>query len=164
MAVRGALISLLRHGPPIATAVASQEFSMAEVDQEVMAFVESELARTPDMGSGDLFEKAKAEVPSIGALTLRQFHARYPLQVKRRASVGRRKRKPRSRKKSAGSGARRGKRSRGASAPRDAREAVRAVLMRFATELASAEVKADVVKVLAGADRYVDEVIEAASS
>ena len=36
--------------------------------------------------------------------------------------------------------------------------------MKFATELASADAKADVVKVLAGADRYVDEVLEAAGS
>lgn len=157
---------------------------MANVDEKVMAMVERELEKNPDMGSGDLFEKVKGKHSSIAELSVRQFHARYPLQVKRRkkASSGAsssKKRTP-SKKRSAGkSGTRRSaakKRSTGTSktrtrtrrtaapAPRNTREAVRGILMRFATELASAEAKAEVVKVLAGTDRYVDEVIDAAGS
>lgn len=160
---------------------------MANVDEKVMAQVERELEKNPDLGSSDLFEKMKAKYPSIGELSVRQFHARYPLQVKRRksassGSTGTRKKtsskKTSSKKTSARKGGRKrsaakksaakAPRSRGRSArpaaPQDTREAVRAALMRFATELASAEAKAEVVKVLAGADRYVDEVIEAARS
>lgn len=151
---------------------------MAEVNEKVMALVEAELKKNPDTSSGDLFEKAKAEVPDIGSLTLRQFHARYPLQIKRRASAasgsGKKKAsKPRTpKKKAAGRGQAAAKAaapatprsSRRASAPTGSREAVRAVLMRFATELASADEKAEVVKVLAGADRYVDDFIAAAGS
>ena len=151
---------------------------MAEVNEKVMALVEAELKKNPDTSSGDLFEKAKAEVPEIGSLTLRQFHARYPLQIKRRASAaagsGKKKAsKPRTRKKKTAS---RGKAPARAAAPAasrpsgrasastGSREAVRGVLMRFATELASADGKAEVVKVLAGADRYIDDFIAAAGS
>lgn len=124
---------------------------MATIDPNVMAFVESEMEKDPDAGSLALFEKAKVAVPSVAALSIRQFHARYPLQIKRKASAG----KPRRKKKKTPS-PRRGRRD------NDRRVAVRAVLMRFATALASAEAKADVVKVLADSDRFVDELIEAA--
>lgn len=170
---------------------------MANVDEKVMAMVEAELAKNPDTGSSDLFEMAKAEEPSIGELSLRQFHARYPLQVKRRAAAaasaapGKKaaSKKARSRKaaskkaptktkaakktkavrekpepKAAARGGRRRRGLLGRREPLDPREAVRGILMRFATELASADAKADVVKVLAGADRYVDEVIDATAS
>ncbi|MEQ9569134.1 MAG: hypothetical protein RLN75_03000 [Longimicrobiales bacterium] len=160
---------------------------MANVDEKVMAQVERELEKNPDLGSSDLFEKMKAKYPSIGELSVRQFHARYPLQVKRRKSAASGSTGTRKKKSSKKTSARKGGRKRSAAtksaakkgatkaprtrrrsarpaAPRDRREAVRATLMRFATELASAEAKAEVGKVLAGADRYVDEVIEAAGS
>ena len=143
---------------------------MAEVNEKVMAWVEAELEKNPGVASGELFETAKGRFPSIASLSVRQFHARYPLQVKRRAgaAAGRRKKraKPRAsaRKKPVARPTGSKARSRGKSADQDSREAVRGVLMAFATELASAEAKADVVKVLAGADRYVDEVLAAAGS
>ncbi len=138
---------------------------MATTDPQVMALVETELAETPTMGSIELFEKMKAAVPSVGALTLKQFHARYPLQVKRKAADASGTRKKRKKKRAArqaatGSGRSRRKANQGPG-PRDA---VRDVLMRFATELASAKTKPDVVQVLAGLDRYVDEVFAAADS
>ena len=142
---------------------------MAEVNEKVMAWVEAELKEKPDVASGDLFEKAKGQFPAIESLSVRQFHARYPLQIKRRAAASGGRRKKRLARRSApkkvrgrAGGSRAG--SRGRTPDKDSREAVRGVLMRFATELASAEAKADVVKVLAGADRYVDEVIAAAGS
>lgn len=139
---------------------------MAEVNEKVMAWVEAELKKNPGAASGELFETAKGRFPSIASLTVRQFHARYPLQVMRKAGGGGGRPKKRAsragRKKGAAAPARR-KGTRG-KADKDPREAVRGVLMRFATELASAEAKADVVKVLAGADRYVDEVMAAAGS
>ena len=143
---------------------------MAEVNEKIMAWVEAQLKENPDAASGEMFEKAKGRFPSIASLSVRQFHARYPLQVKRReglASGRSRKRtapKASARTKGAARPARSSARRRGKNADTDSREAVRGVLMRFATELASAEEKADVVKVLAGADRYVDEVLAAAGS
>lgn len=63
--------------------------------------VERELAATPDTSTSDLFEKAKAVDPGMKELSIRQFHARYPLQVKRRKSLaeggGRRRKKSRRR-------------------------------------------------------------------
>lgn len=126
---------------------------MAKIDPEVMTLVEYELEKDPGAGSLALFEKAKAAVPAIADLTIRQFHARYPLQVKRRLSAA----KPRRRKKKTPS-------PRPVRRDHDRRVAVRAVLMRFATDLASAEAKAEVVKVLADSDRYVDELIGAANT
>ncbi len=155
---------------------------MANVDAKAMAMVERELEKNPDLGSSDLFEKVKAKHASVADLSVRQFHARYPLQVKRRkgAAAGSKKRsaskkksstKAAPRKRSAKKSApkktatrRSRKRTPAPPAPRNTREAVRGALMRFATELASVEAKADVVKVLAGVDRYVDEVIDAAGS
>lgn len=152
---------------------------MANVDEKAMAMVEKELEKNPDMGSSDLFEKVKAKHASVADLTVRQFHARYPLQVKRRkgAAAGTKKRTPSKTKSSTKAGPRKRAAKKAAPrkspgrartpappAPRNTREAVRGVLMRFATELASVEAKADVVKVLAGADRYVDEVIDAVGS
>lgn len=143
---------------------------MAEVNEKVMAWVEAEMKKNPGAASGDLFEKAKGRFPSIAPLSVRQFHARYPLQVKRREGIasGRSQKRSRtgasSRKKGAARPRRSGATRRGKPSDKDSREAVRGVLMRFATELASAEQKADVVKVLAGADRYVDEVLSAAGA
>ena len=125
---------------------------MTDIDPKVMAFVEAELANNPGAGSLELFGKAKQSFPSVVSLSIRQFHARYPLQVKRRASAGR----ARKRRKKKAPPTR--------TADQDRRVAVRAILMRFATDLVSAEAKADIVKVLADSDRYVDEFIASANA
>lgn len=150
---------------------------MAEVDLKVMQMVEKALEKEPGVGSSDLFERVKKKHPGVADLSVRQFHARYPLQVKRRKAAssgsgstaksgGRRS----TRKKAAAEAAPRPPRRsrRKAAAPstegRSSRDAVRAIILAFATELASAEAKADVVKVLAGTDQYVDQVISALDS
>ncbi|MEX0893675.1 MAG: hypothetical protein WEB88_16030 [Gemmatimonadota bacterium] len=56
---------------------------MADTNERVMAMVKEELARNPDASVSDLQDKATKLDASIGQLTTRQFHARYPLQVKR---------------------------------------------------------------------------------
>lgn len=157
---------------------------MADVDLKVMEMVEKALEKEPDVGSSDLFDRVKAKHPGVADLSVRQFHARYPLQVKRRKAAAaaaasgsapaRKKSAPkrsRARKQPAAEAAPRPPRTRTrrASAPatangRTSRDAVRAIILAFATELASAEAKADVVKVLAGADQYVDQVISALDS
>lgn len=155
---------------------------MADVDLKVMEMVEKALEKEPDVGSSDLFDRVKEKHPGVADLSVRQFHARYPLQVKRRkaaaaaaasgSSPARKKsapkRSPARRKPAAETAPRpprtRTRRAAAASNERTARDAVRAVILEFATELASAEAKADVVKVLAGADQYVDQVISALDS
>lgn len=131
---------------------------MADVNADIMAFVENEMAATPDIASKDLFEKAKAAIPAANELNIRQFHARYPLQVKRKASLadgGTRRRRRRT-----GARKRRGRKAVAGSQ----RDAVRNALLKFATDLSSAEDRGEVVKVLARVDTYVDNILEAAGS
>jgi hypothetical protein len=121
-------------------------------EEKVMAFVEKELGKNPDIKTSDLHDKAKSVDASIGKLTLRQFNARFPLQVKRkqRMTKGRRRKS-------------RASTPRGRARAQGNRDAVREVFVRFATDLSKAEQKPDLVRVLAAMDRYVDDAIKAAS-
>lgn len=128
---------------------------MAKTDDKVMAVVEEELKKDPDASVQDLYEKAKSMNSAIGKLTLRQFNARYPLQVKRRMSAkapgkGKRQRTTRKRGRAAADGGN--------------RDRVRQTLLRFAGDVAGAEERKELVQVLSNVDRYVDEVLKAAGS
>ena len=129
---------------------------MAEVDAKVMKFVEDALKKTPKIQLDDLFQKAKKVSKSVADLSKRQFNARYPLQVKRKKAQAAQPRKPR-RKKAAPTTAR-GRKA--ASKREGSREAVRKVLLQFATDITGAEERKELVKVLAGVDRYVDQVLK----
>lgn len=125
---------------------------MPKADPKVMALVEKELDENPDASVTDLYEKAKAAHPSVGKLTHRQFNARYPLQVKRRKSQksGKQRARGRSRrttKKGEIDGAQ--------------REKIRAAFLDFASDLAGAQERSDLVNVVAGVDKYVDRVVKA---
>ncbi len=122
---------------------------MADVNEKVMKMVEDEIKKNPSVATSDLFQKATKVDKSIEKLSPRQFNARYPLQVKRRMSPPRRGR----------AGGPRRRRARGAN-----RDAIRGVLLQFAQDLAGAEGKGDVVKLIAGIDKVVDRVEKAASS
>lgn len=129
---------------------------MADSNDDLMAFVEAELKQNPDISSKDLFEKAKESHESARGLTIREFHARYPLQVKRKqalASGGSRRRKSKSRRR------RRSRKNQAAN-----RDAVREVLLGFATDLSAAEARKDLVQVLSRVDDYVERVLEAAKA
>lgn len=119
--------------------------------EKVMQLVEKELRRNPDIANAELYEKAKGVDESVGELTLRQFHAKYPLQVKRRTSPQATRKKPRGR-------SRRPKASRKGEVDR---EAVRRSLIRFAKDVSAAEGKTATIELLADMDRYVDELVEA---
>ena len=54
-------------------------------DAEVMSWVKQELASNPNVSVDELLEGAIGINAGIAELTKRQFHARYPLQVKRAA-------------------------------------------------------------------------------
>ncbi len=58
---------------------------MVATDAELMTWVEEQLQGNPEVTVDELFEGAKALKPDVAELNKRQFHARYPLQVKRRA-------------------------------------------------------------------------------
>jgi len=128
---------------------------MAQTDPKVMAFVENALKKNPKIGVQELFDGARKVSSPIGKLTRRQFHARYPLQVKRRKTQGATSRK-RGRKPAA-----KPTPTRRRKAPEGQRDAVRQAFLQFATDMAAADDRKDLVKVLAGVDRYVDLVIKA---
>ena len=129
---------------------------MPEIDEKVMTFVEVTLKKSPEIELEDLFRRAKKVIPSVGELSKRQFNARYPLQVKRRRALAERGKGAGRKKKAPPRGKSPKRVSIQASAPRDM---VRQVFLRFATDIAAAEERKDLVKVLAGVDRYVDEVL-----
>jgi hypothetical protein len=128
---------------------------MAKTIDSVMSMVEAELKKNPDVSNETLHGKAQKIDGSIKDLTLRQFHARYPLQVKRRmaTSSGRRK----TRKK-----ARRSTRAKAGATPDAGRQAVRDVLLRFARDVSAADGKAAMIDLVTGLDKYVDQVLRAA--
>jgi hypothetical protein len=128
---------------------------MAKKEEKILALMESELGKNPKAATADLFNKAKALDSSIGKLSLRQFHARYPLQIKRRRKRGR----PRQKAKSATAGRRRGRRS-----AQSGREGLRNVFLRFAEDLSGAEERRDLVKVLSNVDKYVDDAVKASGA
>ena len=123
---------------------------MATVNEKVLAMVQDEIARNPNIATSDLYDKAKKLDKEIGKLSARQFNARYPLQVKRRLS-------PPSRRRGRG-------RSRRQAAAGGDRAAVRAVLQQLAQDVAGAESGAELIQVIGNLDNYVDQVIKAASA
>lgn len=58
------------------------------MSDNVMTFIEMELKKDPGVSNATLFEGAKLIDKTIGKLNARQFHAKYPLQVKRRLGAG----------------------------------------------------------------------------
>ena len=120
--------------------------------ERVMEFVEHELKKNPKIGSLDLFKKAKKVSRTVSGMTIRQFHAKYPLQVKRRLAP-KKPRKPPARKPA---------RRTGATATVGNRDAIRVVLLGFAKDLSAAESQTATIEVLANLDRYIDRVLKAA--
>ncbi|TVR60476.1 MAG: hypothetical protein EA422_14005 [Gemmatimonadales bacterium] len=123
---------------------------MAESEEKVMRFVEKTLEKDPQIETSELFAQAKKVDASVENLSLRQFNARYPLQIKRRKSMADPSRRQRPR--------RRRRRSQAATA--EGREAVRQVFLRFASDLSAAEERKELVGVIARVDSYVDEAMQ----
>lgn len=129
---------------------------MAETNTKVMALVEKEIRKNPEVTNEELFEKARKVDKGVASLSRRQFHARYPLQVRRGRSLSRTAEPQREEV-----------------APKAAKEvvvrnaagadraAVRRVLVQFARDVAAAEAKADVLAVIGEVDKYVDRVVKA---
>lgn len=129
---------------------------MPEVDDKVMKFVEDVLKKRPDIQLEDLFERTKKFKSSVGRLSKRQFNSRYPLQVKRRRALAAKARAGGRKKSSPSSGASRRSKARSG----EPRDRVRQVFLQFATDIAAAEERKDLVRVLAGVDTYVDQVMK----
>lgn len=132
---------------------------MASPADKVMTFVERQLKKDPKISSRQLFERARKMDSAVARLSLRQFHAKYPLQVKRRLAPKKRTKK-RTPKPAAAPRARR------APAPRVSGDeaAIRRVLLRFAKDVSAAEGKTETIEILANVDRYVADIMKAARS
>jgi hypothetical protein len=123
---------------------------MAKNEEKVMEFVKAELKKKPDISTTELFEKAKKVDAGVQSLSIRQFNARFPLQVKRQQSLAK------------GGGRRRGPSRRSRKAARNRHDNVREVFLGFAQDLSAAEERKDLVKVLSDIDSYVEQALKAA--
>jgi hypothetical protein len=134
---------------------------MASPADKVMTFVERQLKRDPKISSGKLFERAKKMDSTVARMSLRQFHAKYPLQVKRRLAPKKKRVTKRVPKKPAAA-----PRARRAPAQRASGDeaAIRRVLLRFAKDVSAAEGKTETIEILANVDRYVADIMKAARS
>jgi hypothetical protein len=137
---------------------------LADRNEDVMNMVRSELEKDPKIGLESLYARAKAVDSSVGELSLRQFHARYPLQIKRGKARAEGKKPTRSARKKRAS--RQASESQAASAPRARRgsgqdvdrEKLRSLFLEFASEFAEAESRTEIVRVIGSVDSYVDRV------
>lgn len=129
---------------------------MAETNEKVMALVEQEINKNPDVTNDELFEKARKVDKSVTNLTRRQFHARYPLQVRRSISLGGTTARHRAPSKEAAA-----RKAAARNAGSADRVVVRGVLVQFARDVAAAEGKAEVLAVMGDVDKYVDRVVKA---
>jgi hypothetical protein len=120
---------------------------MAKNEQKVMEFVQKELQQDPKQSTTELFEKAKKMDTGVGKLSLRQFNARFPLQIKRNQAMKSGRRSGRTRR-------------RGGRTSRE--QAMREVFLRFATDLTASDERKDLVAVLARVDKYVNDAMKAA--
>lgn len=123
--------------------------------EKVMDLVERELKKDPKASTTELYEKARRVSRTVSRLSIRQFHAKYPLQVKRRHS-GKKPKRPSPKKKSPKPA------TRAKGVPEVDRAAIRDALLSFARELTAAEGKAQLIDVLSGVDKHVEKVLKAA--
>ena len=145
-----------------------------DTEAAVLAYVARVLKRNPDVKNAELFKGACEIDASVAKLSARQFHAKYPLQVKRRlaAAAPAPKPAPKPRKPAA--------RPRKPAAPAMAEPApppavaeapsmgggnaaaIRGLLLSLARELANAGTQAETIEVMARLDGYVDDIMQAA--
>jgi len=122
--------------------------------ERVMGFVTKALLEEPEPPVGELYERARTLDPGVAGMSLREFNARFPLQIRRREALERPGRRKSMRSKAL--------RQRKAADEDRRRAAVRGVLLRFAVELSEADGPAELVRVMAGLEAWVDETVAAA--
>jgi len=155
---------------------------LAERNEKVLAYVRAELGRNPQLGSRELYEKARAVESEVTKDTLQQFHARYVLPIKRQARSGepsseaaaagakRQKRSPNSQPEARHESLRRAEEVGGSETrkrqPRKKkglvegsdRDRIREVLLDFARDFSGAESRSEIVQVLSRIDEYVNRI------
>lgn len=133
---------------------------MPATNEKVMEMVRKELEANPDAENKDLYRKAEKLDASIGDLSLRQFHARYPLQVKRKRAAKKRSSKSTARK-TGGKRASKKRRTRKAAKGSVDRQAIRSTLLQFARDVSATDGKAEMIDLLGNVDDYVEDVVGA---
>jgi len=134
--------------------------------ERVMEFVERELTKNPDLASKELFEKAKKISRSISGLSIRQFHAKYPLVVKRRLAAKTKSRRGSkgSSKRSRSSATKRTRRAPATRARKSAqpdRDVIRGVMLGFAKDLSAAGSQTETLDVISNLEKYIDKIAAA---
>ena len=126
----------------------------------VMEFVERTLEANPGIANADLFAGAREIDPSVAVLSARQFHAKYPLQVKARLARDAAAKPEAPPQPEVPPPA---EEAAAADAPprTGAPVAVRSLLLDLAKELANAESQADTIDVMARLDDYVAGIMKA---
>ncbi len=135
----------------------------------VLAYVSRVLKRNPDVKNAELFAGAREIDASVAELSPRQFHAKYPLQVKRRLAAAE---APKAVARVVAEPAPAAAPAPAAPAPPPAAPsvgdgdaaAVRGLLLSLVREVANAQTQADTIEVMARLDGYVDDVMQAARS
>lgn len=141
--------------------------SGGDVSAAVLKYVTRRLKANPNVKNADLFARACEIDGSVAKLSARQFHAKYPLQVKRRLAreaAGTGKPAAAARKAPARRKAR-AKAAPAAATPSVGRgnpDAVRALLLNLARELAAAGTQAETIEVMTRLDGYVNDIMQAA--
>ncbi len=138
----------------------------------IMEFVVRALEADPGISNADLFAGAREIDPSVAELSARQFHAKYPLQVKARlakAAAVEPEAPPRPEpplaEETAAEDAPPVEEAVAEDAPLAGTgdpAAIRRLLLDLAKELANAESQADTIEVVARLDDYVAEIMKAA--
>ena len=140
--------------------------------EDVMGFVMRTLEENPGVKNADLFAGACEIDPSIADLSPRQFHATYPLQVKRRMARAEAATAPEPAAapepppapEPPAPPAEAPQVAAAASAGEGDPAAVRGLLLDLARELASAGSQAETIEVMARLDVYVADIMKAARS
>ncbi len=138
---------------------------MARVEKtdKVMQLIERELKKNPKATAKELQQKAKAVSASVGKLSVRQFHAKYPLQVRRKLAPKKpRKAAPKKPRRAAPKRPRRAAPKARAARGQVNREAIRNTLMTFAQDVSAAQGKSETIAVLGKLDNYIDAIVRAA--
>ena len=142
--------------------------SKADAGAAVLEYVTRKLGENPGVKNAELFAGACEIDASVAELSPRQFHAKYPLQVKRRlAAAADEAQAPAAPAAPAVAAPAPPEPAPAAEAPSmgdgDA-TAVRGLLLSLARELANAGTQAETIEVIVGLDAYVDDIMQAARS
>lgn len=150
-----------------ARAKAAKPRSSASAGDAVLAYVTRTLKRNPGVANADLFAGACKIDASVADLSPRQFHAKYPLQVKRRLAAGTPRPAARPTPAPPADVATPPAPAAAVEAPAVGDgdpEAVRRMLIDLARELATADTQAETIEVMARLDVYVNDIMRAARS